>query len=81
MALKLIMKFLCWWKESNLTMAKSTGLGLIELSTILYQEKPDIVVTVGDRFETMATAIAAAYMNIPLAHTMGGKYLELLMRV
>jgi UDP-hydrolysing UDP-N-acetyl-D-glucosamine 2-epimerase len=59
--------------ESNLTMAKSTGLGLIELSTILYQEKPDIVVTVGDRFETMATAIAAAYMNIPLAHTMGGE--------
>ena len=59
--------------ESNLTMAKSTGLGLIELSTIFYQTKPDIVVTVGDRFETMATAIAAAYMNIPLAHTMGGE--------
>ena len=32
-----------------------------------------VVITVGDRFETMATAIAAAYMNIPLAHTMGGE--------
>jgi UDP-hydrolysing UDP-N-acetyl-D-glucosamine 2-epimerase len=31
------------------------------------------VITVGDRFETMATALAAAYMNIPLAHTMGGE--------
>ena len=31
------------------------------------------MVSVGDRFETMATAIAAAYMNIPVAHTMGGE--------
>jgi UDP-hydrolysing UDP-N-acetyl-D-glucosamine 2-epimerase len=35
--------------------------------------EPDVVVTVGDRFETMATALAATYMNIPLAHTMGGE--------
>ena len=54
-------------------MAKSTGLGLVELPTIFEMLKPDIVITVGDRFETMATAIAAAYMNIPLAHTMGGE--------
>jgi len=32
-----------------------------------------VVLTVGDRFETMATTLAAAYMNIPLAHTMGGE--------
>ena len=31
------------------------------------------MITVGDRFETMATALAATYMNIPLAHTMGGE--------
>jgi UDP-hydrolysing UDP-N-acetyl-D-glucosamine 2-epimerase len=55
------------------TMAKSTGLGLLELPTIFDQLEPDIVISVGDRFETMATAIAAAYMNIPLAHTMGGE--------
>lgn len=55
------------------TMAKSTGLGLLELPTIFDQLKPDIVISVGDRFETMATAVAAAYMNIPLAHTMGGE--------
>lgn len=59
--------------ETPLTMAKSTGLGLLELPTILDLLRPDIVVTVGDRFETMATAIAAAYMNIALAHTMGGE--------
>ena len=54
-------------------MAKSTGLGLMELPTIFEQLRPDVVLTVGDRFETMATALAAAYMNIPLAHTMGGE--------
>jgi len=59
--------------ENPVTMAKSTGLGLLELPTVFENLKPDVVVTVGDRFETMATAIAAAYMNIPLAHTMGGE--------
>ncbi len=59
--------------ETPLTMAKSTGLGLMELPTVFDRLKPDVVITVGDRFETMATAIAAAYMNIPLAHTMGGE--------
>ncbi len=59
--------------ETPTTMAKSTGLGLLELPTIFEQLRPDIVLTVGDRFETMATTLAAAYMNIPLAHTMGGE--------
>src|SRR5687767_15534136 len=59
--------------ETPATMAKSTGLGLLELPTLFELLRPDVVVSVGDRFETMATAIAAAYMNIPLAHTMGGE--------
>ncbi|MEQ1909596.1 MAG: UDP-N-acetylglucosamine 2-epimerase, partial [Vicinamibacterales bacterium] len=46
---------------------------LLELPTIFEMLKPDVVVSVGDRFETMATAVAAAYMNIPVAHTMGGE--------
>jgi UDP-hydrolysing UDP-N-acetyl-D-glucosamine 2-epimerase len=59
--------------ETPSTMAKSTGLGLLELPTAFERLRPDIVITVGDRFETMATALAATYMNIPLAHTMGGE--------
>ncbi len=58
----------------NLTAAaKTTGIGILELSTVFDNIKPDIVVTVADRFETMATAIAATYMNIPLAHIQGGE--------
>ncbi len=45
--------------ETPVTMAKSTGLGLMELPTIFEQLQPDSVLTVGDRFETMATAISA----------------------
>ena len=58
----------------NLTAsAKTTGLGIMELSSVFENLKPDLVVTVADRFETMSTAIAAAYMNIPLAHIQGGE--------
>lgn len=59
--------------ETPTTMAKSTGLGVIELATIFENIRPDIVLTVADRFETIATAIAASYMNIPVAHTQGGE--------
>ncbi len=55
------------------TMAKTTGLGLIELATAIHNLAPDIVITIADRYETMATALAASYMNIPLAHVQGGE--------
>lgn len=59
--------------ETPETMASSTGLGIIKLSGIFMSNRPDIIVTVGDRFETISTAICAAYLNIHLAHTMGGE--------
>lgn len=58
----------------NLTAAaKTTGIGILELSTVFDNLKPDIIVSIADRFETMSTAIAASYMNIPLAHIQGGE--------
>lgn len=59
--------------ENPTTMAKSTGLGTIEMAMILDNLKPDFLVVVGDRFEVMAATIAAAYMNIAVVHTMGGE--------
>lgn len=59
--------------ENLETQAKSTGLGIIELSTVFEDIKPDVVITVADRYETMATAISATYLNIPLAHIQGGE--------
>lgn len=59
--------------ETLITQAKSTGLGIIELATAFEDVNPDIVITVADRFETMSTAIAATYQNIPLVHLQGGE--------
>lgn len=59
--------------ENLASMAKTTGLGLLELATVFDNLKPDIVVTIADRYETLATAIAASYMNIPIAHVQGGE--------
>ncbi|MFA9395564.1 MAG: UDP-N-acetylglucosamine 2-epimerase [Halodesulfovibrio sp.] len=58
----------------NLTaMAKTTGLAIMEMSNIFVNLCPDVVVTIADRYETLATSIAAAYMNIPLVHVQGGE--------
>ena len=59
--------------ENLTSMAKTTGLGLLELATVFDNLKPDAIVTVADRYETLATAIAASYMNMPVAHVQGGE--------
>lgn len=59
--------------ENLVTTAKSTGLGVVELATIFDNLKPGVVVSVADRYETLATAIAASYLNVPLAHLQGGE--------
>ena len=59
--------------ENPTSMAKTTGIGLLELATVFDNLKPDLVVTIADRYETLATAVAAAYMNLPVAHIQGGE--------
>ncbi len=59
--------------ESLLTSAKTTGLGMIEFASAYNQLKPDVVVVMADRYEQMAAAVPAAYMNIPLVHVQGGE--------
>lgn len=55
------------------SMTKSTGMVINDLATEFSREKPDIVVVVADRYEALAAAIAARYMNIALAHIQGGE--------
>ncbi|MBU3175915.1 UDP-N-acetylglucosamine 2-epimerase (hydrolyzing) [Clostridium estertheticum] len=56
-----------------LTMTKSAGYAISELGTELFNNKPDIVVVIGDRYEALSAAVTARYMNICLAHVMGGE--------
>lgn len=55
------------------TSAQETGLLAIHLTRIFAEDKPDVVVSVADRHETLATALAVAYQHIPLAHIQGGE--------
>jgi UDP-N-acetylglucosamine 2-epimerase (non-hydrolysing)/GDP/UDP-N,N'-diacetylbacillosamine 2-epimerase (hydrolysing) len=58
--------------DSLADMAESFGYCLIGMARALKRIKPDIVVVLGDRGETLATAIAAAHLYIPIAHIHGG---------
>jgi UDP-hydrolysing UDP-N-acetyl-D-glucosamine 2-epimerase len=59
--------------ETLVTSAKSMGLGVVELASIFDMLAPDVVVTIADRYETLATAVAASYINVPVAHLQGGE--------
>lgn len=59
--------------ENPTSMAKTTGLGVMELANVFYRLQPNAVVTIADRFETISTSIAASYQNIPLIHIQGGE--------
>lgn len=57
---------------NNLAMAKTAGLTILETANLLQKLDPDIVVICGDRFEQLAIATAAAYLNKTIAHIEGG---------
>ena len=59
--------------DSPISISKSMGLGLISFSESLQKLKPDIIVTLGDRFENMSIVTAAWVSRIPVAHIQGGE--------
>lgn len=56
--------------------AQAIGSGVISISKVLEQDRPDIFVVYADRFEGFAAVIAATQMNIPTAHIEGGDLTE-----
>jgi UDP-hydrolysing UDP-N-acetyl-D-glucosamine 2-epimerase len=59
--------------STPVTMAKSVGFGLVEFAGELNRLKPDVVLLIGDRYEALSAAIAAAYLNLCIAHIQGGE--------
>ena len=46
---------------------------MLELATVFEELKPDAVLSVADRYETIATAVTSSFLNIPLVHVQGGE--------
>jgi UDP-hydrolysing UDP-N-acetyl-D-glucosamine 2-epimerase len=57
---------------NHVAMAKTACLTALEVTNTLYTADPDVVVICGDRFEQLAIAMAAAYLNKTIAHIEGG---------
>jgi GDP/UDP-N,N'-diacetylbacillosamine 2-epimerase (hydrolysing) len=58
--------------NSGSGMARSVGSGICGVSSVLEELAPQFLLVLGDRTEALAGAVAAAYMNIPVAHVHGG---------
>lgn len=54
------------------THAEQTGKIMIKFEKVCFQEKPDIVIVVGDVNSTIACALVASKLCIPLAHVEAG---------
>lgn len=62
--------------DAPVAIARSTALGMAGLADAYDRLRPDLVVLLGDRFETLAAAQTAATMRIPIAHIHGGEISE-----
>jgi len=58
--------------DSKQSMVKSLGVGISSFADVFGRDNPDIVLVLGDRNEALAAGMAAAQMNIPVAHIHGG---------
>lgn len=56
--------------------AQAIGSSIIEISKVLAELKPDMMVVYADRFEGLAAVIASSQMSIPTAHIEGGDLTE-----
>ena len=62
--------------DTSVAVTRSMGLALQGAGVALQELKPDVLVLLGDRYEILAVAAAAAISRIPVAHLHGGEATE-----
>ena len=62
--------------DSEISISKSMGLGMIGFASALDDLKPDLCVVLGDRFEIFSAVSAAMIAKVPVAHLHGGEITE-----
>lgn len=58
------------------SISKSMGLAMISFADYFEKLKPDLLIVLGDRYETLAVATTAMMQKIPIAHLYGGETTE-----
>jgi GDP/UDP-N,N'-diacetylbacillosamine 2-epimerase (hydrolysing) len=59
--------------DSEAGISKSIGIGILSFADVFKNSRPDLLIVLGDRFETFAAAVAAFIARIPIAHLHGGE--------
>ena len=59
--------------DTAVGVCKSLGMGLISFPEALKRLKPEVLIVLGDRYESLAATITAMILNIPVAHIHGGE--------
>lgn len=62
--------------DSQASVGKSIGLGVISIAQELCNKKLDLLVVLGDRFEMLTGVCAALGFNLPVVHIHGGAVTE-----
>lgn len=62
--------------DSPAAISKSMGLALISFADYFASLRPEMLLVLGDRYETLAVCIAAMNQRIPIAHLYGGEATE-----
>lgn len=63
----------CLRSDSHSSMSKNIALSMIQYSSMLDIENPDLVLVVGDRFDMHGYALTSAIQNFKIAHVQGGE--------
>lgn len=62
--------------DTTVGITKSMGIALIGFADYFEENKPDIAIILGDRYEMLVAASAAMVARIPIAHIHGGELTE-----
>lgn len=62
--------------DTPVSISKSMGLAMISFAEYFEESKPDALIVLGDRYETLAVCCAAMNARIPIVHLYGGETTE-----
>lgn len=62
--------------DSSQALAQGMGRLIAGIGSILATSRPDLLLVLGDRYETLAAALAAVVARVPVAHLFGGDITE-----